>query len=141
MKTVKLIRDLVVDEVPYMGPGEVQLYRTPPIDMVHLGDGGMTIASEIHREQCHIIPLSRIINRFDMVPVRKDIYVAFSSTVEELIGVPINTIYRELEECRASKDRQRIRINELADKVAEMRMLTATRWDRLKFWWGGFDEH
>ena len=63
----------------------------PPIDAVHAGDGGLLCDLKVETQ---VVPIMRFCQNRD--GHRKDLYIAVSPEAEELLGVPINTLHRDL---------------------------------------------
>lgn len=138
MKKVTLITRVQTQEVTYLGQKEMEFARMMPLHSVKSGDGGMLVDKMVNREMAPVVPLSHIIAEHGREWVRKDTYICMSPEVEELIGVPFNTIHRELKLARNVSEQRRRMIDALSTEAANIRNRLDTRWKRLKFVWRGF---
>lgn len=97
MKRVKFVRELVVDDVRYVG-GYVE-YRcigtSPDITRVLKNDQeGFLLGVEERR----LAPVHHLCDVHD--GTRRDVFIAYSKEVQELLGMPFDTLTEELERTR-----------------------------------------
>jgi hypothetical protein len=77
-------------------------------------DGSMLVPTESIAVEERIIPISQFCR-----PGKPDLYIAYSEEVEELLGVPFRTIYKEVQETR--------------EEISRLRSLTW--WEHIKCAW------
>lgn len=124
MRMITLITDLVIERVPYYGDSEMTLHEIPPLNFNTAEEG--FIQAEIER---HVVPLVQICKQTDKG--RDETFIAYSPKVEELIGVPINLVYRDLKTSQQRNAELARRNTVLSDKWRRVRLMTF--WDRLKY--------
>ena len=126
VKKVTLITDLVMESVPYYGQDDLRTMRMPQLDICPSGDGGALAMAEAETSIVPIIRLSKM-----AFGDRTDTYIAYSPDVEEKLGVPINTIYKQMKSDSEELNRQRIFSADLGAKL--LAIGEASFWQRVKF--------
>jgi len=120
MRRVKLIRELVIDEVPVMGCEEIRYFTAPPLRTVGVGPNEfMAVDATV---TTHVVPIHRI-SRGSPSGVTHT-YIAYSKEVQDLLEMPFDAITRESENCRALTNKTSRELG----AIKNMRF-----WDRLRF--------
>tara|TARA_R100001143_G_C3360997_1_gene135681 strand:- start:13239 stop:13616 length:378 start_codon:yes stop_codon:yes gene_type:complete len=118
MKRVKFVRQLVVDDVRYVG--DYVEYRcigtSPDITRVVKGDEEGFLLGVEQKELAPVHHLCDVHNG-----TRRDLFIAYSKEVQELLGMPFDTLSNELEDAREA-------ISALHSRIGH-----ATLWQRIKY--------
>lgn len=120
-RTVQFIKSMEVSEVICRDPHSVRYIQ--PFDMPALmaTDGEMLIPFEEMTITESVVPVTEF-----CINGKRDIYIAYSREVEELLGIPIEIILREKDAAIAAKDRAIISLN---------RLQAMTAWQHIKEAW------
>lgn len=138
MKTVKFVRDLVIEERPLL-TGEDVLCYAEPRNMIPVGP-----CSAIHADtpiDTKVVPIYHFARRtedFRGNTTDAHTYIAYSDKVKELIEMPIDTLKAELEYSREHAQRIETQLykTQVENEGYEMRfneIANSSIWKRIKF--------
>ncbi len=100
MKIVKLIRDLVIEEVPLAEGDSVKYWvHENPKNMHYVGDGYIKTTETVKE---HIAPVLELWNNRGENQERT--YIAVTEEVKELLQVPFESLMLQLSETEKSRD-------------------------------------
>ncbi len=94
MQKITYIDYLIWDTLPYYGQKDVDKLAGVPKESVRTTDGG--VISHVTGNPVPVIPLVDMFEGELKEEARKNTYICYSPIVENILGIPINLIYREL---------------------------------------------
>lgn len=133
MRRVKLIKEIVVEEVPASGD-MIEVHSFGPIPIC-LGDGSFAPMMDDTYERSYV-PIHRIVNCYD--GKRDELYIGYTKEAQELLGMPFDALYEEAKHARYSVSKMESKVVKMNKDISRLndyrqRVKWAGLIDRLKY--------
>ena len=136
MRKAILVRGLITEEVHSQKYAEYYSTRAWPWRVPVKGEDTMLLLDKNIACDHHIVPVHRFCRTGNL-----DTYVAYSHEIEELLGIPIQAMTKQIDNLSSELEIQRIVHSRLTSKYVCYRqkldaMWNMTLWDKIKFLFG-----